>query len=1450
MKAQVEILTNRQISPLMLQAAKLSLEELESLLIFLSQFQKDYQSRGGIIFGDEIASSSFLAPEGQDPVSRKKVALQKRMINSGPNKILYQELQSNISSILATAQIADSSSLGASDVVGRGNKTKISNLFSIVAKKAPLIGRELSSGIEKLVEHFDDKKFEERYAKLLNIFGNSQNIQLVSEYLARKIILDRELLNKIGDKVIGDAKSLKKLGGKIIAAYKKNYFTNRAASTKISEVSDQCHIIVLLILSTIFQNDDLAKRQDVNTDLLDKIHQLIRQDIGIITPIIPIRYNQEESPIASKAIASNIIDLLAKAKPEESDDLRITEELISNLNLEIQKEKERIKEIEQKLQEQRKAIYTEDEARRLNKEMQEILTKNIEQNILIQIDNQELKQAIIKYLKKPDLESNQHLNQLLIKDCEIDSIELMLEPDLTELPQITKHTIELLRLTIKSLTILNDQAALKIYQYLFKQLPDDNFRKAFFSELGFFEPEIRLSNISYKLKRSLKLPDKSTKISDHASIITELDHYKSDGDRYLTLQQDLDWQEKLLSFTEELSDELQEEITTKLQSHKPLVANKGRILILIPNYQPLLLKQEVSDQILLKLSRSDISRYGTRKVIEITNDDTQSIHLKFNPEFPGIEKSAERLAIRAVGEGIARTQLIRLINDQGQDFAVLASETIGSKNLQERLVLDLELKKDPSRIIERQATLEALKSLNSQNFTRLFIIGLLLTPEDAKPDNFILEAGQLTIIDNDRNFFPSIAIENKKEELQLKNFLFCMDQMQNPLDQEVIEEFLSLDPKEMLRKWAIELKYINRDYKKIFSEAQIVKLYDQEKNVVIPLAYRVGLAQDLLTRIQLIQDLLIRKYDKSDQSTQFAIPNLPATSKKPVTTKKTSSGYSHLDLLVRVEPKAGKIYEDLFTDHPNHPDKSDQQLKRWKIIEHKLYKIIKGVAQSKTPSKMMAKTIAITNKHSLTELLKGGAVTSPEVMADFLLGREIDNDQELEKLKKGQIDDFKEIANDLIKQEIINRIQFASPDITQEIQLEIFKAIEDVVFTELNLKNAKFLTDDLLLLILKKNGQFLRTINISNCINITGEAFINIATYCPNIEEIEMANLPGLVEIRGVKKVANIFGKKEVEAIFPNLRRVNLSGCINLKALNINGVLEDIELGECRSLNFNSSKIGVRKLGIKLYINPKALQETFEKIDKLVNDNTSLTWLDLSSNNIGPEGTKAIAKALENNTSLTSLDLSSNNIGPEGTKALAKALENNTSLTSLILWKNNIGPEGAKALAKALENNTRLTSLYLWKNNIGPEGTKAIAKALENNTRLTSIDLIGNDIGPEGAKAIAKSLEKNTSLTSLNLMRNNIGPEGAKAIAKALENNTSLTSLNLESNDIDDDSKGRIYKLLERNRIIRRDDLVTPMPGSNSPNQTQDLPPPYAPLATFVMPSATTVGSGRIEVPR
>ena len=71
-----------------------------------------------------------------------------------------------------------------------------------------------------------------------------------------------------------------------------------------------------------------------------------------------------------------------------------------------------------------------------------------------------------------------------------------------------------------------------------------------------------------------------------------------------------------------------------------------------------------------------------------------------------------------------------------------------------------------------------------------------------------------------------------------------------------------------------------------------------------------------------------------------------------------------------------------------------------------------------------------------------------------------------------------------------------------------------------------------------------------------------------------------------------------------------------------------------------------------------------------------------------------IAKALKINQTLTTIDISYNDLGYHGTKAIAETIEINTTLTTLNFSYCNINDDGAKLIEKALEINTTISAFF------------------------------------------------------------------------------------------------------------------------------------------------------------
>jgi len=97
---------------------------------------------------------------------------------------------------------------------------------------------------------------------------------------------------------------------------------------------------------------------------------------------------------------------------------------------------------------------------------------------------------------------------------------------------------------------------------------------------------------------------------------------------------------------------------------------------------------------------------------------------------------------------------------------------------------------------------------------------------------------------------------------------------------------------------------------------------------------------------------------------------------------------------------------------------------------------------------------------------------------------------------------------------------------------------------------------------------------------------------------------------------------------------------------------------------------------------------------------------------------------------MSQLDLTYNNIGPDGALSLAFCLTRNNTLRRLMLRQNLIRDAGCEALANALaSSNSSLTELSLAANGITGVAAQALGTMLASNNTLCRLDVSSNVLG-------------------------------------------------------------------------------------------------------------------------
>jgi Ran GTPase-activating protein (RanGAP) involved in mRNA processing and transport len=111
------------------------------------------------------------------------------------------------------------------------------------------------------------------------------------------------------------------------------------------------------------------------------------------------------------------------------------------------------------------------------------------------------------------------------------------------------------------------------------------------------------------------------------------------------------------------------------------------------------------------------------------------------------------------------------------------------------------------------------------------------------------------------------------------------------------------------------------------------------------------------------------------------------------------------------------------------------------------------------------------------------------------------------------------------------------------------------------------------------------------------------------------------------------------------------------------------------------------------------------------------------------------------------LNLESCSLSDSHARWIAMLIENNSTITDLQIGRNNISTAGALSIAAAVERNQTMTNVNFYDNKFGNTvrrdvAIQALAKAMEGNSTILELDIGRNDIGPSGAKAIADLIQK------------------------------------------------------------------------------------------------------------
>ncbi|KAK3094982.1 hypothetical protein FSP39_008700 [Pinctada imbricata] len=183
---------------------------------------------------------------------------------------------------------------------------------------------------------------------------------------------------------------------------------------------------------------------------------------------------------------------------------------------------------------------------------------------------------------------------------------------------------------------------------------------------------------------------------------------------------------------------------------------------------------------------------------------------------------------------------------------------------------------------------------------------------------------------------------------------------------------------------------------------------------------------------------------------------------------------------------------------------------------------------------------------------------------------------------------------------------------------------------------------------------------------------------------------------------------------------------------------------------------------------------------------TMIQEIDISNNNIGPEGFRSVCMAMCSNINILSLNLADNKADTDSAECLGKMLSENRSLQYLDISSNYLGKDYfSRCVGPPLKSNQTLKTLRAA--SIGSTDVKQFLEGLVENTSLMELDFSKNCVRDPAAlgKGFALVLKKpECCLESLALNYCEMTWQGIEAISEALRENTSLCELSLTGNNI------------------------------------------------------------------
>lgn len=536
-------------------------------------------------------------------------------------------------------------------------------------------------------------------------------------------------------------------------------------------------------------------------------------------------------------------------------------------------------------------------------------------------------------------------------------------------------------------------------------------------------------------------------------------------------------------------------------------------------------------------------------------EQAPDMYIKLWPEFPGRSYKCAKLAERLVGGGIVSSipHLLRqqLPENQTKLLCVECTELAKGKSLLE--------------ILEHNPS--SLNSLSAAEFTKQLILSICLHLEDESPKNIFYDTvtQTLTKIDVERAFLHQVKRSDTNQTLLVKSILFCMDNMEEALDESVIRAFLQLDIYKELQDWLIDLKKENERHHFLF-EPHIEALYqpylknpdgtyllnsEGEKvanlnSSLVGMVFPNGLIWVLYERLLRMQDALRLSLKVGERLTG-------------------------LTFLRRISPNVHTYYVQLFTmekwAHQEEDVKNKHALAKFSYLTKGLY-----VGNTLLTRRTLLDTEGEYQISEIRNVITGSDNDPILALATLKQCESIHDKEIIDQLKQGNPRLLMRLQYQRREKFLRQLIDRPDAQLPEKEQLAVINVLVNFPFLSLTLTPfADVLDDEMLKRVIQEMGNQILDLNLAKCHRLTQKSLYYIAKYCLHLQKLEMSGM-NLVTIedeptrfrpqklafpecaqlilRDCTQLKRIYCPHPSQ--FPNLRDVVITGCTVLETMEIN----------------------------------------------------------------------------------------------------------------------------------------------------------------------------------------------------------------------------------------------------------------------------------------------------------